>query len=86
MASYGYGRPRVGRPTSMPFPATPVHENLFHRRAAVSLDIIVVGGSISGLSAAYNLRQAGHNVRVLERSNRELKVSIYPCRLAFRNV
>ncbi|KAH8110332.1 FAD/NAD-binding domain-containing protein [Phellopilus nigrolimitatus] len=57
----------------MPFPATPVHENLFHRRAAVSLDIIVVGGSISGLSAAYNLRQAGHNVRVVERSNRELK-------------
>ncbi|KAI5121812.1 hypothetical protein M0805_009804 [Coniferiporia weirii] len=59
----------------MPFPRTPVVENLFRRRATVSLDIIVVGGSIGGLSAAYNLKQAGHTVRVLEKLSGELEVS-----------
>jgi len=49
-----------------PYPQSPVYENLFHRTAAVALDIIVVGGSIGGLAAAYNLVQAGHNVEVLE--------------------
>ncbi|EJD05385.1 FAD/NAD-binding domain-containing protein [Fomitiporia mediterranea MF3/22] len=56
----------------MPFPTSPVYENLFHRRAAVTLDVVIVGGSIAGLSAAYNLKQAGHNVRVLEKSNGKL--------------
>ncbi|KAH8110329.1 FAD/NAD-binding domain-containing protein [Phellopilus nigrolimitatus] len=37
--------------------------------AGVALQFIVVGGSIAGLSCAYNLRQAGHRVRVLERTS-----------------
>ncbi|THH08951.1 hypothetical protein EW145_g2358 [Phellinidium pouzarii] len=53
----------------MPFPTAPVKEDLFRRRAEVALDFVVVGGSIAGLSCAYNLNQAGHNVRVLERSS-----------------
>ncbi|KAF5343649.1 hypothetical protein D9758_014675 [Tetrapyrgos nigripes] len=35
------------------------------------LDIIVVGGSIAGLSAAYFLQQAGHHVTVIERHDEE---------------
>ena len=54
---------------AMSFPEKPVLDDFFHRKAAVSLDFLVVGGSIGGLAAAYNLKQAGHNVRVLERSN-----------------
>lgn len=55
------------RDRAMSFPPVPVHDNLFRRRAAVALDIIIVGGGLSGISAAYNLRQAGHNVRILEK-------------------
>lgn len=58
----------------MTFPTSPVLKDLFHRRSAVSLDFIVIGASIAGLSAAYNLKQAGHNVRVLEKSDGKLKV------------
>lgn len=58
----------------MSFPSSPVYEDLFHRQAEESLKILVVGGSISGLSAAYNLKQAGHDVRVLEKSDGKLKV------------
>ena len=53
----------------MPFPPSPVYSNLFHRTADVSLHFIVVGGSVGGLSAAYNLLQAGHTVHVLEKSS-----------------
>ena len=53
---------------NMPFPSAPVHSDLFHRAAHVSLHFIVVGASVGGLSVAYNLRQAGHSVRVLEKS------------------
>ena len=53
---------------TMSFPSTPVLDNLFKRKAGVTLKFIVVGGSIGGLTCAYNLRQAGHVVHVLERS------------------
>ena len=59
----------------MAFPTSPVHENLFHRKAAAALDFLVVGGSIAGLAAAYNLRQAGHRVRVLEKGDGKYDVS-----------
>lgn len=68
-------RPRLN---TMSFPDSPVLENLFHRTAEVVLDVVVVGGSIAGLSAAYNFKQAGHNVRVLEKSDGELKVRNEP--------
>ncbi|THH08949.1 hypothetical protein EW145_g2356 [Phellinidium pouzarii] len=58
----------------MAFPSSPVHSDLLRRHAAVCLDIIVIGASIGGLSAAYNLKQAGHNVRVLEKSDGEVKI------------
>ncbi|KAH7927838.1 FAD/NAD(P)-binding domain-containing protein [Leucogyrophana mollusca] len=37
-----------------------------NRKASLSIDIIIVGGSIAGLATAYRLCKAGHNVRVLE--------------------
>lgn len=57
------------RARAMSFPTRPVLDDLFHRKAAVRLDFLIVGGSIGGLACAYNLKQAGHNVRVLERSS-----------------
>ena len=59
------------------FPEALVHNNLFRRRASVTLDIVIVGGGLSGLSTAYNLRQAGHNVRVLEKLEGPPKVSSF---------
>ncbi|KDQ52236.1 hypothetical protein JAAARDRAFT_73171 [Jaapia argillacea MUCL 33604] len=38
------------------------------RKATLALKIIIVGGSIAGLACAYTLRQAGHDVVVLEQS------------------
>ncbi|KAI0730570.1 FAD/NAD(P)-binding domain-containing protein [Earliella scabrosa] len=37
------------------------------RVAALSLDVIVVGGGVAGLAVAYMLSVAGHRVRVIER-------------------
>lgn len=59
-------RPRLSR-WAMSNPDGPVTANFFHRRADTSLDILVVGGSIDGLAAAYNLKQAGHSVRIFEK-------------------
>ena len=38
------------------------------------VDVIVVGGSLSGMSAAYDLHQAGKSVIVLEARVREAKI------------
>ncbi|GLB41019.1 putative FAD binding domain containing protein [Lyophyllum shimeji] len=40
-----------------------------HRRASISLNITVVGGSIAGAAAAYALRKAGHQVTILEKTD-----------------
>ncbi|KAI0339732.1 FAD/NAD(P)-binding domain-containing protein [Trametopsis cervina] len=37
------------------------------RKTTLPLDFLIIGGGIGGCSAAYMLREAGHNVRVLER-------------------
>ncbi|EJC99653.1 FAD/NAD-binding domain-containing protein [Fomitiporia mediterranea MF3/22] len=51
--------------TSHPFASSSITAN---RASAdcLALDIIVVGAGVAGLSCAYTLRQAGHNVLVLE--------------------
>lgn len=38
------------------------------RKAALTLDVTVVGGGIGGLSAAFCLTQAGHRVTIVESS------------------
>ncbi|KAI0730571.1 FAD/NAD(P)-binding domain-containing protein [Earliella scabrosa] len=40
---------------------------IVNRTAPLSLDILVVGGGIGGLAAAYMLSRTGHRVRVVER-------------------
>ncbi|KAH6904276.1 hypothetical protein BKA70DRAFT_1226927 [Coprinopsis sp. MPI-PUGE-AT-0042] len=42
-------------------------------RAPFALNFIVVGGSISGLATAYSLKQAGHNVLVIEKGDGTFK-------------
>jgi len=44
-------------------------------RASLSLRFVIVGGSIAGLSCAYNLQRVGHSVLVLEQGDGEVKVS-----------
>lgn len=60
----------------MQLPDGPVRENLFHRMASVALDVIVIGAGFEGLAAAYNLKQAGHNVRVFEKSDGRARVRV----------
>ncbi|KDR66463.1 hypothetical protein GALMADRAFT_259251 [Galerina marginata CBS 339.88] len=51
----------------------PAH-NLEHKdKAAICLKIVVIGGSVAGLAAAYALRQAGHDVHVVEKSDGKSK-------------
>ena len=35
-------------------------------KADLPIDIVIIGASVAGLSCAYTLRQAGHNVSVFE--------------------
>ncbi|KIJ20852.1 hypothetical protein PAXINDRAFT_106622 [Paxillus involutus ATCC 200175] len=43
-------------------------------KAPLKLNIIIVGGGISGLSAAFRLTQAGHKVHVIDKSTSEQKL------------
>lgn len=36
------------------------------QKADLPIDVIIIGASVAGLSCAYSLRQAGHNVLVFE--------------------
>ncbi|KAG8220921.1 hypothetical protein J3R82DRAFT_2425 [Butyriboletus roseoflavus] len=45
----------------------------FSVKASMRLNIIVVGGGISGLAVAFRLSQAGHTVRVIDKSRPEQK-------------
>lgn len=45
------------------------------RKAYLSLRFVIVGGSIAGLACAYALREAGHQVLVLEQSDGKARVS-----------
>lgn len=38
------------------------------RKAALALQVCVIGGGSSGLAAAYAIQEAGHNVHVYESS------------------
>ena len=46
------------------------------RKAQVSLEIVVIGGSIAGLASAYALRRGGHKVVVLERTDGRARVCL----------
>ncbi|KAF9221342.1 FAD/NAD(P)-binding domain-containing protein [Gyrodon lividus] len=47
--------------------------SLFSVKAPLKLDIIIVGGGVSGLAAAFRLTRAGHKVHVIEKSGPEQK-------------
>ncbi|KLO08870.1 FAD/NAD(P)-binding domain-containing protein [Schizopora paradoxa] len=45
---------------------SPILRDLFHRTAKLRLHFLVLGANIAGLSCAYHLRQAGHEVTIIE--------------------
>jgi len=45
---------------------------LFSSSATCKLDFVVIGGSVGGLTAAYCLQEAGHNVVVLEKNKQDV--------------
>ena len=69
-------QPSQSAPFMSTYPLEPVLKDLFHRTASVSLKFVIVGGSIGGLAAAYNLIQAGHEALVLEASSGKEFVSL----------
>ncbi|THU89210.1 FAD/NAD(P)-binding domain-containing protein [Dendrothele bispora CBS 962.96] len=44
---------------------------LFPVSAGVTLDFLIIGGSIAGLTSAYCLQDAGHNVTVVEKNGKD---------------
>ncbi|PFH48582.1 hypothetical protein AMATHDRAFT_149553 [Amanita thiersii Skay4041] len=48
------------------------------RKAAISLNIVVVGAGIAGIATAYALRRVGHDVTVLEQNDTLIKVRVSP--------
>ncbi|KAK7443754.1 hypothetical protein VKT23_015537 [Stygiomarasmius scandens] len=49
-----------------------LNSRLFSSSAACKLDFVVIGGSVGGLTAAYCLQEAGHNVVVLEKNKQDV--------------
>ncbi|PPR01205.1 hypothetical protein CVT26_016086 [Gymnopilus dilepis] len=49
--------------------SSPTRATMYPDRPGVRLDIVVVGGGIAGISAAYALAKAGHNVTVVDKGN-----------------
>lgn len=39
------------------------------KKASISLDVIIVGGGVAGMAAAFALGRAGHNITVVEASS-----------------
>lgn len=46
--------------------SSPVLRDLFHRTAKLRLHFLVLGANVAGLACAYHLKQAGHDVTVIE--------------------
>ncbi|KAF9245252.1 hypothetical protein BU15DRAFT_71011 [Melanogaster broomeanus] len=49
---------------------------IFSVKAHLKLEIIIVGGGVSGLAAAFRLSQAGHKVHVIEKSRPEQRAGV----------
>ncbi|KAF8889731.1 hypothetical protein CPB84DRAFT_1963979 [Gymnopilus junonius] len=51
----------------------PVDKQGRQDKASICLKIVVIGGSMAGLATAYALKRAGHDVRVIEKSDGKSK-------------